>query len=673
MKRKLPARLLALLLGALILLPVFSASAAQTGAIVYNNKGYSAQKISNPTKGSGEADGIFYGEESTRFNAYAWCMEERDGYIYNGYMRNLLGGIYGAYYDYFTAGSGISPEVKPDFINAFTNGEFPLAEGVDEPCSISKIDPETAQTEILYSSPQVAPGYYLDSGYRMMIKHENEIFVGTNSSFASRILKIDIDDNVTQVYSGGKASSFRAATLYEDKLYFGGLDDAITDNVVGDKTYAKVVLLEKSQTDDTVWNRVADFSDFGEDCLASGNNGSIWDIIDYNGDIYVFLAGIMGFSAFKGHPARVGEPGQPNEYGWIWTEVIGANSEYPYGMIADRTGVSPFAALGATPVVFNGEMYFGNFNETITPLLGAYLGLASAVLKPETAAPLSEILGPLYGVLKTPNKLYKMDASGVITEVTGINQHLEGTMNEYLWRYAVYNDKLFIGSWDCASVVTYITQLADGRFCRMSPQELASQAAKIKKLSDSIGITAALEAQMDELVASVSALIAGDFDTGAVFDEITQAFENILATLEAMLNGAPAGESEEITELMDTIQWLQEKLDPEGIKMYFEMSQMVRNEEFGFDLFATEDGEDFTTVTTTGFNDKYNYGCRTLVTTDEGLYLGTANPFYGCQLWRITEAAAPVWSFTVLFEQIIDFLRVLFEMFALVFETPQLF
>ena len=38
-----------------------------------------------------------------------------------------------------------------------------------------------------------------------------------------------------------------------------------------------------------------------------------------------------------------------------------------------------------------------------------------------------------------------------------------------------------------------------------------------------------------------------------------------------------------------------------------------------------------------GFNDKYNHGLRTFQATEEGLFLGTANPFYGTQLWLLKD------------------------------------
>jgi len=77
---------------------------------------------------------------------------------------------------------------------------------------------------------------------------------------------------------------------------------------------------------------------------------------------------------------------------------------------------------------------------------------------------------------------------------------------------------------------------------------------------------------------------------------------------------------------------------------------MNPNNPAGFDLYATSDGTTIEAVTrdggfgeiTSGDGDRYNYGARTLVSGSDGnLYLGTANPFKGCQVWRVSEAVVP--------------------------------
>ncbi len=56
--------------------------------------------------------------------------------------------------------------------------------------------------------------------------------------------------------------------------------------------------------------------------------------------------------------------------------------------------------------------------------------------------------------------------------------------------------------------------------------------------------------------------------------------------------------------------------------------------EMGFDFYVTEDGVYFTEVDRQGFQDKFNFGIRSFQSTSHGLFLGTANYFYGLQIWK---------------------------------------
>jgi hypothetical protein len=85
-------------------------------------------------------------------------------------------------------------------------------------------------------------------------------------------------------------------------------------------------------------------------------------------------------------------------------------------------------------------------------------------------------------------------------------------------------------------------------------------------------------------------------------------------------------------------QELYDRIDGEGIEMYLYINDMVMNDDWGFDLYRTSDGVDFEVITTNGFNDKYNYGCPAFLATDEGMYIGTCNPFYGGQLYLLTNS-----------------------------------
>ncbi len=54
----------------------------------------------------------------------------------------------------------------------------------------------------------------------------------------------------------------------------------------------------------------------------------------------------------------------------------------------------------------------------------------------------------------------------------------------------------------------------------------------------------------------------------------------------------------------------------------------------GFDLWKTKNGVDWVPVSLNGLDNNYNYGVRKLfLSENRNLYLGTANPFEGCEVW----------------------------------------
>ena len=59
-------------------------------------------------------------------------------------------------------------------------------------------------------------------------------------------------------------------------------------------------------------------------------------------------------------------------------------------------------------------------------------------------------------------------------------------------------------------------------------------------------------------------------------------------------------------------------------------------------MYVTSDGETFSTITTNGFNDPYNHGCRVFATGADWMAIGTANPFNGTQLWKMTSPVKTV-------------------------------
>ncbi len=63
------------------------------------------------------------------------------------------------------------------------------------------------------------------------------------------------------------------------------------------------------------------------------------------------------------------------------------------------------------------------------------------------------------------------------------------------------------------------------------------------------------------------------------------------------------------------------------------------NYQKGFDLYVSIDGIHFKALNLSGLGNPHNYGGRMLMVEDNYLYLGTANPFEGCEVLKINEVS----------------------------------
>ena len=131
---------------------------------------------------------------------------------------------------------------------------------------------------------------------------------------------------------------------------------------------------------------------------------------------------------------------------------------------------------------------------------------------------------------------------------------------------------------------------------------------------------------MDSLSSSIDEQGSQDFidEYSAIYDYYTE-FDSELP--------------DELKELLDILITITKK---DNLIAFGEILCYLGSAERGFDLYTSEDGASFTTITTNGFGDPYNHGLRTFATGDDWMAIGTANPFYGTQLWKMTSPAKTV-------------------------------
>ena len=696
-----------ILLFTLALLPLM-ASAQK----VWNYDGYTVTKISNPDRGEREADGLTPGGD--RENSYTWRLAGLGDEIYIATARNIANALVNMYGSQISAASGMSMDTFWSMIDALVNGDI-YRNDVNEGANIIAYNRKTGEFRTVWTG---GPGEY----QRMAVTYRDNVYFGSYSadqSIEQYILKLDKDGNFTKVYTTTGTTAMRANCVYDDHLFFAS-SDARTVVAEGDpEPIAKMAVIRKSNEDDTQWDLVADYRDFGDipyDHIQTSWAGApFWELASHAGYIYATAPSTAGFVIFKGRPAQDGE--SANEYGWHWEEVAGLNNGINNPGLSDVEGGEPgtMRSLIGSVYEFQGELYAYNFDHAFAGVAQSLVGMLQQMKSTQVKA--SDYLGYMYDTMHNPQKVWKLnDATGKFEELTAFTKLMEGTTNEYIWRMGEHNGKLYVATMDAGIGYGYMTQLTNGSFFKMS---LAEKASKIAYLNNVIKLLALAKGneKMDELRGKLEQLKAllelytettqVDDDTmqtiidiegltqeikTIVTDMITAQTDEKLAQLNDILvnmltNLQNLNEQEEgamsamllilkyvgLTELwhqllsdlatltpetakekvqetvktmlaaifgkmQETAADLYDRVDGKGIEMYAYINHAVRTNEWGFDLLRTADGgQTFEVITRTGFDDKYNYGCPSFLSTEEGLYFGTCNPFYGGQLFLLTE------------------------------------
>ena len=464
---------------------VASAAVVPASASVYTNQ--EVTKISNPDKGEREADGLV--SEGDRENSYAWCMTARGDYVYIGTNKNIVGSVVDTIAQGLIA-KGLSDDQAWALADVMMNGDIPRPT-TEEGGQILRVDCKTNEIEVIYTAP-------LGTSFRMAITHGDNVYfgsysVGTDDSFTTSteeglsndIFCIDENDKVTKVFSSSNGTSMRAACEFEGNLFFGGVDASLELNEDWEGA-AKLAILKMDETDNTKWDRVADYEDFGmlyakNPAMTSAAASPVWDICEYNGDLYATLPNGRGFVAFKGHPAKDGETA--NKYGWVWEEVVGYNNTYgnPIGLNPDSSAATAGQiSIVATPVVFKGELYMFDFDHTIGSVTQAVTGVLQSMSGSDVKA--SDYLRGMYNTLRHTQNLWKLnDETGKFEKVEGFSKLLENTTNEYVWRAQVYNDQMYLTTMDSAVLYNGITRLTNTSFVDMTAKEWMDQINNIAK------------------------------------------------------------------------------------------------------------------------------------------------------------------------------------------------
>ena len=712
-------RITALALGAALLtataLPAF---AEGTQKITYNAGNYTFEKISHPTKGTMSADGIvdYIGDGAVNvitdpsdpnYNAgdrgqnYSWSAVAYGDWMYVGTCYSAMGNTLTLMQNIL--GDKFDKDVMEAGLKAMFNGTFYYGheDGADSGGILVKVNTKTGETKLLMSNSLngMAPLFRNAIVYNGKLYFCGSVHVNGKSGLPS-VYEIDPkDDSYKAVYVGlssmqdygaaykkGISTGIRGMCVYNGKL--------VISNVFADATTGKsgATILASSNPSEgfTVIASQGDLFDYPAYTYRDSiYGGSVWDMVEYNGHLYVSICTgteenapddntMQSFAIVRGDEKADGT--------FTWTPLIGDQetdgARYTFGIDPERT-----RSGAANLIVYKDHLYIGEYNDEQIAM--------ERILFNKTGEGSDGSLGGVDCSFVNANleqsvNLYRMDKDENIEllvgdattmfpngGISGIGSGFGHNENQYIWRMEVYDGKLYIGTFDTSSLLEPIGQFSNGDIIGMTPEQWATQLQYIKELLELLyeknNTNPVANYEMQATPETATPETAMYMDDMAV--EVEDSFASEAADLTDMMEIAPdvLGNDTEmgvlssensvedrITSLQDFSDYYETMLDQyeqlaaeydlgDDLKAAFEklLNQetwdkiksvlvclhYMRTASRGFDMYVTSDGVNFETLTTSGFGDPYNHGLRVFAVTNQGLCMGTANPFYGTQLW----------------------------------------
>lgn len=605
-------------------------SLEDSNTFYYNKNGYTFEKLSHPEKDVKTADGVvdYLGDgavdvvtdpEAEGYNAgdrgqnYAWAAVGYGDWIYVGTCYAAIGNTLSLMKS--SLGDEFDDRVLKATFDALYNGTFFLeeADGGKPKGVLVKINTKTGETKVLMSGTL--------NGHTPLVRnaieyHGKLYFCGSvgggGIGFLPSVWQVDPEtDECKVVYAGlnsvqdyaaaykeGISTGIRGMCVYQDQLVISN----VTMDAATGKSSATLLI---SSDPEKGFTQIADseslFNYPAYRYADSIYGGSIWDMVEYNNSLYVSICTgtldnmpnkntMQSFALVRGDRNADGT--------FTWTPVAGDQKKdgarYTFGIDPERT-----RSGAANLMVFNDYLYIGEYNDEEIAL--------ERVLFSKTGKNADGQFGGgldcrfLNANLDQSVNLYRMDKNENMELVVGNstkmfpNGSLSGLKsgfgrneNQYIWRMEVYDGKLYVGTHDASSLLECLGQFVNGNLLKRTPSEWKDQWNYLKALMKAL--------------ATVDPNGTGNPDTLAQTIKFSYNFVFKNITVRNMAS---------------------------AIKLL----NYLRTAKRGFDLYVTEDGVNFETITIDGFGDPYNHGLRVFATTDQGLCLGTANPFFGTQIW----------------------------------------
>ena len=712
-------RITALALGAALLtataLPAF---AEGTQKVTYTAGNYTFEKISHPTKGTMSADGIvdYIGNgavdvitdsSNPNYNAgdrgqnYSWSAVAYGDWMYVGTCYSAMGNTLTLMQNIL--GDKFDKDVMEAALKAMFNGTFYYGheDGVDGGGILVKVNTKTGEIKLLMSNTLngYAPLFRNAIAYNGKLYFCGSVHVNGRSGLPS-VYEIDpTDDSYKAVYVGlssmqdygaaykkGISTGIRGMCVYNGKLVISN----VFANATTGESGATILASSNPSEGFTVIASQRDLFDYPAYTYRDSiYGGSVWDMVEYNGHLYVSICTgteenapddntMQSFAIVRGDEKADGT--------FTWTPLIGDQEKdgarYTFGIDPERT-----RSGAANLIVYKDHLYIGEYNDEQIAM--------ERILFNKTGEGSDGSLGGVDCSFVNANleqsvNLYRMDKDENIEllvgdattmfpngGISGIGSGFGHNENQYIWRMEVYDGKLYIGTFDTSSLLEPIGQFSNGDIIGMTPEQWATQLQYIKELLELLyeknktNPVATYEMQatpetatpetamyMDDMAVEVEDSFASE---AAALTDMMEIAPDVLGNdTEAAVLSPENSVEDRITSLQDFSDYYETMLDQyeqlaaeydlgddlkdafekllnqetwDKIKSVLVCLHYMRTASRGFDMYVTSDGVNFETLTTSGFGDPYNHGLRVFAVTNQGLCLGTANPFYGTQLW----------------------------------------
>lgn len=740
-------------LAAILVSPLPAHAEDASGAVTYNaGNGYSFEKLSHPTVGTSQPDGIvdYQGNgavavpgadgntannEGDRGQSYTWAAASYGDWLYVGTCYAAMGNTLTLMNS--TLGDSFDVETMRLTLEAMFNGTFFYGQQKEDGTAdkdsggiLVKINTKTGETKLLLSESLngVAPLFRNAVSYKGKLYFCGSVRTNDGKGGLPAVYEIDPKtDEYKVVYQGlssmqdygaaykqGISTGIRGMCVHDGQLVISNVGKDANGNFVS----TILTSSDPSKGQDSFTEIANSETLFGYPAIRYQDSiygGAIWDMVSYNGHLYTTICtgtpenapddnSMQSFAMVRGDKNADGS--------YSWTPIVGDQktdgAKYCFGIDPART-----RSGAANLIVYNDYLYIGEYNDEEIALERILFNKSNTEEGGKSSmggvdcsfvnANLEQSVN-IYRMDKDENmELVVGDRTDMFPEggISGLTSGFGRNENQYIWRMQKFDGKLYIGTFDTASLLEPIGQFSNGDIIDMTPEEWDSQVQRLRDLlnhlfdkkspddpivpvntladddsNEAVEVDDSNEAaEVDDSNKAVdvddektevakgfgdlsdaledaagglcdqAATMSQDFEDDAAyvqkidgeiayFKSFADQYQDMLDSYESLKQQYEDAYGTELpSDIQDALDKLLSEENLKKLQSVLTCMCYLRDAERGFDMYVTEDGVNFTTLTTNGFNDPYNHGLRTFAVTNQGLCLGTANPFYGCQVW----------------------------------------